>query len=243
MPIRVWSIGCGFSSVGSVSVRFWIKTAVSVSISKPSQHSEISVSTVARCCRKSAFYAGVLLWKLLGLRCRAWNRFCVCHEYHDCLVMTSDNSFNHTTWCKYSVQYIYSAGQLMYNGRETCGLCYIVVRQLVKMPASMTTCAAGNCWYGSSTQPPGPRHRAALTPWIVVVVGGTDRQQMWHRHGPRAARRYTRLQASPTRAIAWLSGRRLPRPRLSDHACLSWTYNILECLQHWLSVWFRSAFQ
>jgi len=30
--------GSGFSSIGSVSVRFWIKTSVSVSILKPSQH-------------------------------------------------------------------------------------------------------------------------------------------------------------------------------------------------------------
>jgi len=30
--------GSGFSSIGSVSVQFWIKTTVSVSISKPSQH-------------------------------------------------------------------------------------------------------------------------------------------------------------------------------------------------------------
>ena len=37
-PISVVLCGSGFSLIGLVSVWFWIKTAVSVSISKPSQH-------------------------------------------------------------------------------------------------------------------------------------------------------------------------------------------------------------
>jgi len=36
--LKVVLCGSGFSSVSLVSVQFWIKTAVSVSISKPSQY-------------------------------------------------------------------------------------------------------------------------------------------------------------------------------------------------------------